>query len=230
MNAKITRCRAGDEHHVSLENTTQYSFILLLKTTLTGWAHDKAAACLRDGRKTKGHLPSVAALSPMLRHSVSNTIFHFIRADKWQRCWPIRQQTVQNRPALPGKHTLKSIRRALKITAIPSKPTKHTMEKCTATATHLVSTRALQKIEKRLGTGEQRLAYKTDETERWCSLHEWLAGVFKDTSLTAKRPSEAFLIQYCWRALSLESTLSWLCGCCSSANENVTMMDSWSQR
>lgn len=162
----------------------------------------------------------------LLRHPVSNTIFHFIRADKWQHCWPIRQQTVQNRPALPGKHTLKSIRRALEITAIPSKPIKHTIEECTATATHLVSTGAVWKLEKWLGTGEQRVAYKTDCTERdgavcmndwWVSFRTpaWLQtslGSISETILLETRSKPWVWSQHylgCVAVVVLQMKMSW---------------------
>lgn len=117
-----------------------------------------------SGRRqaNKGHLQWVAALPPLPRHPVSDTIFHFIRADKWRRCGPIRRQTVRNGHALPGKHRLKSIRTALEITAIPSKPIKQPIKEFTASATHFVSTEELRKIEKRFGTGEQSAAYKRD--------------------------------------------------------------------
>lgn len=126
-------------------------------------------------QKNKGHLPSAADLPPLLRHPVSNTIFHFIRADKWQRHWPIRQQTVQNRPALPSKHTLESIRGAFEITPIPSKPIKHTIEECSATATHLVSTGALWKMEKQPGTGEQRLGLRNRRNREMVPF-AWMTG------------------------------------------------------
>lgn len=83
--AKITQCRAGGSHYVSLWNNTQHLFSSCWQGLWTGPAQNKRAAGMKGGRQTQVVYSHWLASSTFAcAHCRQCAVpFHFIRADKW---------------------------------------------------------------------------------------------------------------------------------------------------